>query len=542
MTDLLRGDRTLASPRATFWSRTAGAASEIFLLVCLWIVFAGGAAPDINEAHYLTKARHYWNPTWCQRDVFLRSADAHAVFFLTFGWLTQFCSLATTANLGRLVGWTLLAIGWRSLSRAVVPGRLTSLLTAAWFLILLEHGHMAGEWVVGGIEAKVPAYGFVLLGLAALAANNWRGAWLWFGCGGLFHVLVGGWSFVAALFAWWCTPRTQRLPLREMWPWVVAGGLLALPSILIGLSLQRGDVDADTASIADRILVYRRLGHHLAFHQFPRLYMARFAALVAVTLLLTRGLRFRHVRFARLWTFAVGALSIAAMGIAIDQTLLNRPGPAAALLKFYWFRLADVLVPVTLAAALVLWLQQWQARRPAGWLLLVLIAIPLAVLGTRVRARLENPRPPADHVLERSTNTPAQAQRKFENWRTVCRWIKEHTSADDIFLTPRDQQTFKWYAERAEVVSWKDVPQDAASIIDWRIRWRSIYSAAAARYGVSAWSDQQLAEKMAAYQARFVVVERPRLRRMLGPPFRQVYPTMLDENVDFAVYELGLLR
>ena len=35
------------------------------------------------------------------------------------------------------------------------------------------------------------------------------------------------------------------------------------------------------------------------------------------------------------------------------------------------------------------------------------------------------------------------------------------------FFTPRLSQTFKWYARRAEVATWKDVPQDAAALVAW---------------------------------------------------------------------------
>ncbi len=38
------------------------------------------------------------------------------------------------------------------------------------------------------------------------------------------------------------------------------------------------------------------------------------------------------------------------------------------------------------------------------------------------------------------------------------------------FLTPRLAQTFKWYTGHRDVADWKDVPQDAAAIVEW---WRS---------------------------------------------------------------------
>ena len=44
-----------------------------------------------------------------------------------------------------------------------------------------------------------------------------------------------------------------------------------------------------------------------------------------------------------------------------------------------------------------------------------------------------------------------------------------------MFLVPRGGQTFKWHAQRSDVVNWKDLPQDAANIVIWRNRYFDIY-------------------------------------------------------------------
>ena len=58
----------------------------------------------------------------------------------------------------------------------------------------------------------------------------------------------------------------------------------------------------------------------------------------------------------------------------------------------------------------------------------------------------------------------------LRSWRNVCRWVDEHLPETAIFLTPTTHQTFKWYGQRAEVVNWKDVPQDAENLIEWTER------------------------------------------------------------------------
>ena len=41
--------------------------------------------PGTNEPHYLTKARAFWDLTWCARDPFLQSTPVHVVFFTLLG-------------------------------------------------------------------------------------------------------------------------------------------------------------------------------------------------------------------------------------------------------------------------------------------------------------------------------------------------------------------------------------------------------------------------------------------------------------------------
>ena len=175
---------------------------EVVWIFLLFFLVAGSLPPDVGESHYLPKARHYWQPGWCAGDLFLESHDAHWTFYWAYGWITTLVSLPAAAWIGRVVTWVLLAWSWRRLSWAIVPRPLFSLLSAAWFLLLTRNFHLAGEWVVGGVEAKGFAYVLVFLALEAVARSRWQAALLFSGAAGAFHVLVGGWTAVALGFAW----------------------------------------------------------------------------------------------------------------------------------------------------------------------------------------------------------------------------------------------------------------------------------------------------------------------------------------------------
>ena len=124
-----------------------------------------------------------------------------------------------------------------------------SILTAALFVMLNERFQMAGEWFIGGVEAKGFAYVFMLLGLEALVRNRWNRAWLLFGAAAAFHALVGGWAVVAAGIAWlFMGKKFSPPPLGEgssrpkfvsMLPGLLGGFLLSLPGLLPALALSR---------------------------------------------------------------------------------------------------------------------------------------------------------------------------------------------------------------------------------------------------------------------------------------------------------------
>ncbi len=224
------------------WGRLEGwkIAAEVGLVFLVFFIQGAVPVPEVNEPYYLGKAIHFWNPHWAANDFFLNTADCHKVFYFTFGWLALWLAPPALAWTGRLLTWALLAWAWRRLSFAVVPRAWWAVPTAvllmvltkgfpfcpidpataegwrAVLLVVLTKGFpMAGEWLIGGVEAKGFAYVLVFLGLEAILRNRWRGPWLLLGGASAFHVLVGGWSALAAGVVWLLSPR-DRLPLRSL--------------------------------------------------------------------------------------------------------------------------------------------------------------------------------------------------------------------------------------------------------------------------------------------------------------------------------------
>jgi hypothetical protein len=237
--------------------------------------------------------------------------------------------------------------------------------------------------------------------------------------------------------------------------------------------------------------------------------------------------------------FAQSALLIAVLGIMLDLLLLHNRPLAAELLRFYWFRLADVAVPLAVAMALPVALKRWQSQRvpAARYLWSVAILAPVLLLGNVFVEQQVDFRPGG--IVQSSppgASSSAQLAARCRSWQETCAWIADHTDPQSRFLTPRNQQTFKWYAQRAEVACWKDIPQDPAGIVAWWQLLREIYPPAVIERGLGAWSDEQLRAIAERQQVAYILVDRAYTKRRLG--FPRVYPESPRDEGWFELYEV----
>ncbi|WP_345328163.1 DUF6798 domain-containing protein [Novipirellula rosea] len=538
-------EQPIQHPLAVKSQRSMGwAALEVIAVVALFFIYAADAPPMVNEAHYLVKAKNFWQPDWCANDLFTASGKAHTTFYFVFGWPTLFLSLEATAWIGRFAGWTLIAIGLYRLTTALVPMRFATLGVAIAWIAAVEYGNLAGEWVIGGIEAKVPAYGFVLLALAELVHRRWNRVWILLGIASAFHVLSGGWSVVAVAIAWLISerPREHRKPFFT--PALFLGGAIALIGVLPALWLTMGGDAADSVRAA-RIYTYYRLPHHLLPSNFQFHWYVRHAVLLgsAVGLAwLTRHQSEREQSEREQWNrirgFAVGAIMIAVIGLMLGGLKTYSPDLAAKLLRYYWFRLSDAVVALWFSLLLMRCISLRHEAKSmfiSGYAGLA-ICVVLVGISSFDRMRLGVPPSASNAMLGWDVDAPpAKQQRVFEDWLKVCDWVRLATDVDEVFLTPRHQQSFKWYAERAEVVNWKDVPQDSKSLDQWYRRFREIYPVRLSTIRVTI-HYQSLIEYREKYGVNYIVVD----RRITGQhmPLVRVYPLAENENQTYAVYEL----
>ncbi len=370
------------------------------------------------------------------------------------------------------------------------------------------------------------AYGFAFLALAATLRSDWCWTWICFGISMAFHIVTGGWIALALLGAFTCsvliskfTPnvadRLSNLLSCSSNPDQIDSGstasakessrsrayivlslcvaaIFTLIGLIPALALNR-DVDVQTAEQGAMIYVFARLPHHLRISGFSDTRWAQHGILAVLTITLAfltiiihrhgkvdakdRETLNRHLRVGLLLGTCCFGVIFAIAGALIDLSLSSyAPNWTANLLRYYWFRWNDVAWPVAFCTLTLLsidrlsrmtYQQTWRlAAQLLMWLVLVVPGAMLCI--QRTQAVAESRIPPADYQsLIYSNTTKQRADATYLDWIDACNWIRGSTPEGSLVLTPRNQQTFKWYAHRAEVVCWKDSPQNAKDLVEW---------------------------------------------------------------------------
>lgn len=540
---------------------------ELAFLVATFFVTCGEFPPDVNESHYLTKAKNFWNPDWCSKDFFLNSPDAHHVFYFTIGWLTLLFPLPVVAWIGRTFAWIGLAWSWQRLSFRLTPVRFASVVSASIMILLIEYCHLAGEWLVGGVEAKCFAYIAMFFGIERILAGKWRWTWVSLAFAGVFHILIGGWAFAIAIvvFVW---GRPCRKEIWAQLPLMCISIAILLAAAYPAWNLS-STADSETVAIANETYVHVRLPHHLYFWAFEKPRTTLFFLALVGWFVTNRDFARRlnavkseprnkpqnpspnestsieragasWIRFCNV-TFLVALAGIGLGCLASSETYRN---VSNSLLRFYWFRLSDVMMGAGLGVVLSTFLASIFSRILGKKSIangMLFTAIIMLLFSSLLRLSQTDWRPPADRAA--LANYPLERRRTddtFRNWRRVCKWIEDNTPSDALFLTPKDQQTFNWYSGRSQFVCYKDIPQDAAGICSWATRIEKVLSK---QNDYQYMTSDVLVATCEESKIDYVVFHQSIVewRENEGYPvqLKMVYPENPDARTTFVVYQVA---
>ena len=339
-------------------------------------------------------------------------------------------------------------------------------------LFLPRQGWLAGEWMVGGAEAKTWAYGLLLLAFALWCqGRRLRPAALLAGLACSFHALVGLYGAAGLLLL-----EVQRRRRQSGLPWHSGLGLLLLPFLLGAFALvqpmrqQAGWGKASAESVqagspgVSWIYVQLRLPHHLAPLSWSSSHwQAALGPLLILALVVTlwRWLCKRRPQLLAAAGLQPGVMAAfgawvgLAAGLFVLGLIVAPFDPQGHWLRFYPFRLADSLLPLLLALLLTALLQVWLAGRKRGCGL----ALALTVLLVASQA-------PAVH--SGTLWLPGAAFEPRVQRRGLNVAIQALTPANSVLLTPPvGFEDLAWRLQRSTVVQFKLFPSQSLAIAEW---------------------------------------------------------------------------
>lgn len=507
-------ERGVEDRRRAAWSFWITVASLFALFLTYSLVQAN--IPGVNEPHYLTKSRHVWDASWCAGDLFLESSNPHLVFYRTVGLLAALFPFPVAALLGRVLAYGLLAFAWTRLAITLTQHAIAAILSASVFLLIATFGNWSGEWLVGGVESKVFSYGFAFWAASSLFEGRLRSAAILLGCAVSMHPVVGAW-FVVVLGAAIALHRTAWVPVSALAGfrfsrWVFAGTIFlaaALPGLVPAFALL-GAGTAELSLEATRYQVLSRLSHHLNPFEFSASAYRHMAALLVASVVLAIAASRTTCSAMRGFQVAViASVVVAAVGIVIGLGLPDAD-LSVKLLKFYPFRLADILVPVLASMLFAQVLTQRLSMRGGTGVSLVLAVVALAV--------------PA-HDRDSSRMRPAVKTA----WGDACWWIRTETPSEALVLAADTRWAFKWFAQRPEYVNHKDCPQDPESIAEFRRRQRLLFD----------WSTAAIEDRMVSGDELADLRTQTGIDYLLTHRFGPIETEPAYQNRFFRVYRLG---
>ncbi len=425
--------------------RTLALAALLTLLTAVESALSGELLN--NEALYLFAAWKWWRPEFLAHDwTFAVPWREHALFNATAGLPSLVLPFAAFKWLLRLAGWFAVYAALLGLLRRLAVPWWAS---AAGILLWQVGGEafVGGEWVIGGAEAKVPAYAALCLALSAfLDRRPLRGGLLLGLCFSL-HPAVGvgaGFGVAAALLA-------DRTPWRALGTAAGAALVTALPGLAATAGVRRGAGGAD----AWEFLVRARLPHHLDPARFAP---GGYLALAVFTGLMALAFRWRPTRESRMI-----AAFVAGTGALFLAGLVARAAGAWPFLQLYPFRAYPLVLPMLVTPLL---LAEAARRRgdPAGrGPVLAGLALALAVLLVQP-ARLPGLGPRRGARLVAVPLTPAE---RYHLARAAA-WVADSAPPEAVVLVAPDSKRAFVDFRRALVVNWHAVRYDRFP--EWRRR------------------------------------------------------------------------
>lgn len=407
-----------------------------------------------NENDVIPYARAVYDQGWLPTDWYLNLQIPYRFLFsYVVGFFADQFGFIPTIMAGRLLTYALMSFTLFRLiqSDGIASKSVFPFVALVFFFKFFGNGNGASEWMIGGFDTKAFAYIFVILSLSALLSKRLKTAVLFAGFSLTFHMLVGIYHAMCLGVCLLVFYRAYQPTMKDL----LAASVLYLLAGSVGVY---GIIDAlflqtsEGGSLGWEIYVNKRVPHHVLPHRFPFETWIKMGIFSIVNVLILW--KVKHLVLRQLSTYALLTVAISLIGLLFYFTASNN-----AIMRFYFFRTSDILLPLISLLNVCVLLYYWLENRfesKLNWIQGVLVVICVLVSIPKI--------------------TDLQEYWTFEKGRflvhtnadlPMSNWVKENTSNLGTFLTVPNDEFFYLNYERSAFVTWKHSPQKADDLVEW---------------------------------------------------------------------------
>jgi len=430
---------------------------EFCLLLLIIVLFMFDFRISYNEMDVVPYARAVFNDQWLTHDWYLNLTMPYRYFFsYPVGYFAETFGIIETISGGRLVTYLLIAVpllGLINSLRTYSDGFLYFFALILFFMFF-RNGSGAGEWMVGGLETKVFAYGFALLALTAfLKKQLWAGQ-AFAGLALSFHLLVGIYSLFCLLPVLYVYQREAKdfyVKFFRTLPLFLSTAAVGIFSIANELLFSEGG----SSQLGWDFYVNIRVPHHTlpaAFNVEKWIKLGVFAGLNLLFFLKSKKQTIRLIASYALFSFII---SLVGIGVFFFHS-------SGHYFKYYFFRFGDIMLPLMSLLLLVAFLSETQAsfiRKRKKQLQLAVMVVSVIILIPFARTFITDFSTSAGQIKARTSGDVA-----------LETWVKANVSKSAEIITQPDDDFFYINYERPLFVSWKHSPQNNTDIMEWHRR------------------------------------------------------------------------
>lgn len=407
---------------------------SLFLIV---LAFHGRPIPSNNEFIYLLRL----DPGFLPNDwSFSHSANEHWLFNLIFSIPASFLSIEIVGWLGRIAFWTLCLAALLKLgNRWDIPSWAATISIGIW--LAFNQSVVNAEWILGGFEAKVPAYVFLLFALVEFSKQRIVLPAILLGLSFSFHPAVGIWAVPAVGLAL----LVERISFAHFSKVVAMTFLACLPGIIPLLTEQVAGQPATTDLW--HFMVTVQMPFHLDPYYFSKVGMFVLGVMLMFNIAALWNANSFALRFFRIFQIAIAVFFL----VGVLMRFLD----LYSLLRFMPMRLFPILTPLFfMFTAFYLAAKLGSVQKK--------IVIGLIVVATLF------PLHPFDNAIGQMRETKASWIAKPEDTEICLKWISQNTPTDTTILTSPTGREFWYRSNRAQIVSYMYPRYDR--LAEWRQR------------------------------------------------------------------------